>query len=654
MALIDDATVQRIMEAARIEDVVRGYGVDLHRAGSVLKGLCPFHDEKTPSFVVSPAKGIFKCFGCGKGGNAVIFVREKEQCSYGEALRILAKKYNIEVPERELTNEEKAEHSERQNMFALNEWFASYCTDTMNGNPDGRAVGLSYFRSRQFSDETISNFRLGYSLPDSDAATKAAIKAGFTEDILVSSGISGRNEKGNLYDRFRGRVMFPIQNLSGKIVAFGGRILEKRENTGKYVNTPENVVYHKSNELYGIFQAKSEINRKNQCILVEGYADVISMHQSGVRNVVASCGTSLTTEQVKAIRRFTNNIMIIYDGDNAGVKAANRAIEMVASAGMNIRLVFLPNGSDPDDFAKEHNADEVETYLKEQAMDFVDYKVQTLLGGNFDDTNRQNDVLRNILEVIAVMPDALMQETFIKKTAQRFDINRDALLKTLRSIMSSKIEEQYHTEERQQDFSSNVPQQIAEHRQQQLQKQYPLDRQEMELMRYVVRHYSESVMTDNGVFSVIDLLYDNLRDVETNGIIFRNPAYEKVFRTAVNGDRNNPHLFSFNNDEEILSTAASFMEDREIVSRRFDKQNDFRIKPDNPQYERLKAEWDAQCKQEHEQTLINELATLVNEYKRAIIKLRCDELRSEIKRGENIEENFMLLQQMTQMLNQNS
>lgn len=654
MALIDDATVQRIMEAARIEDVVRGYGVDLHRAGSVLKGLCPFHDEKTPSFVVSPAKGIFKCFGCGKGGNAVIFVREKEQCSYGEALRILAKKYNIEVPERELTNEEKAEHSERQNMFALNEWFASYCTDTMNGNPDGRAVGLSYFRSRQFSDETISNFRLGYSLPDSDAATKAAIKAGFTEDILVSSGISGRNEKGNLYDRFRGRVMFPIQNLSGKIVAFGGRILEKRENTGKYVNTPENVVYHKSNELYGIFQAKSEINRKNQCILVEGYADVISMHQSGVRNVVASCGTSLTTEQVKAIRRFTNNIMIIYDGDNAGVKAANRAIEMVASAGMNIRLVFLPNGSDPDDFAKEHNADEVETYLKEQAMDFVDYKVQTLLGGNFDDTNRQNDVLRNILEVIAVMPDALMQETFIKKTAQRFDINRDALLKTLRSIMSSKIEEQYHTEERQQDFSSNVPQQIAEHRQQQLQKQYPLDRQEMELMRYVVRHYSESVMTDNGVFSVIDLLYDNLRDVETDGIIFRNPAYEKVFRTAVNGDRNNPHLFSFNNDEEILSTAASFMEDREIVSRRFDKQNDFRIKPDNPQYERLKAEWDAQCKQEHEQTLINELATLVNEYKRAIIKLRCDELRSEIKRGENIEENFMLLQQMTQMLNQNS
>lgn len=654
MALIDDATVQRIMEAARIEDVVRGYGVDLHRAGSVLKGLCPFHDEKTPSFVVSPAKGIFKCFGCGKGGNAVIFVREKEQCSYGEALRILAKKYNIEVPERELTNEEKAEHSERQNMFALNEWFASYCTDTMNGNPDGRAVGLSYFRSRQFSDETISNFRLGYSLPDSDAATKAAIKAGFTEDILVSSGISGRNEKGNLYDRFRGRVMFPIQNLSGKIVAFGGRILEKRENTGKYVNTPENVVYHKSNELYGIFQAKSEINRKNQCILVEGYADVISMHQSGVRNVVASCGTSLTTEQVKAIRRFTNNIMIIYDGDNAGVKAANRAIEMVASAGMNIRLVFLPNGSDPDDFAKEHNADEVETYLKEQAMDFVDYKVQTLLGGNFDDTNRQNDVLRNILEVIAVMPDALMQETFIKKTAQRFDINRDALLKTLRSIMSSKIEEQYHTEERQQDFSSNVPHQIAEHRQQQLQKQYPLDRQEMELMRYVVRHYSESVMTDNGVFSVIDLLYDNLRDVETDGIIFRNPAYEKVFRTAVNGDRNNPHLFSFNNDEEILSTAASFMEDREIVSRRFDKQNDFRIKPDNPQYERLKAEWDAQCKQEHEQTLINELATLVNEYKRAIIKLRCDELRSEIKRGENIEENFMLLQQMTQMLNQNS
>lgn len=654
MALIDDATVQRIMEAARIEEVVRSYGVDLHRAGSVLKGLCPFHDEKTPSFVVSPAKGIFKCFGCGKGGNAIIFVREKEQCSYGEALRILAKKYNIEVPERELTDEEKAEHSERQNMFALNEWFAKYCTDVMNENPEGRAVGLSYFRSRQFSDETIRNFRLGYSLPDFDAATKAAIEAGFAEDLLVSSGISGRNEKGNLYDRFHGRVMFPIQNLSGKIVAFGGRILEKRENTGKYVNTPENAVYHKSNELYGMFQAKGEINRKNQCILVEGYADVISMHQSGVRNVVASCGTSLTTEQVKAIHRFTNNIMIIYDGDNAGVKAANRAIEMVASAGMNIRLVFLPDGSDPDDFAKAHNADEVEAYLSKEAMDFVDYKVQTLLGGNFDDTNRMNDVLRNILEVIAVMPDALMQETFIKKTAQRFDVNRDALIKTLRTIMDSIVAEQTRTEERQQNFSSTVPKQIAEHRQQQLHKQYPLDRQEMELIRYVVRHYSESVMTEKGTSSVIDILYDNLRDVETDGIIFHNPAYEKVFRTAVNGDRNNPHLFSFNNDEEILSTAASFMEDREIVSRRFEKQNDFRIKPDNPQYERLKAEWEAKCRQDHEQSLINELATLVNEYKRAVIKLRCDELRSEIKRGENIEENFILLQQMIQILNKNS
>lgn len=654
MALIDDATVQRIMEAARIEDVVRSYGVDLHRAGSVLKGLCPFHDEKTPSFVVSPAKGIFKCFGCGKGGNAIIFVREKEQCSYGEALRILARKYNIEVPERELTDEEKAEHSERQNMFALNEWFAKYCADVMNENPEGRAVGLSYFRSRQFSDETIRNFRLGYSLPDFDAATKAAIEAGFAEDLLVSSGISGRNEKGKLYDRFHGRVMFPIQNLSGKIVAFGGRILEKRENTGKYVNTPENAVYHKSNELYGMFQAKGEINRKNQCILVEGYADVISMHQSGIRNVVASCGTSLTTEQVKAIHRFTNDIMIIYDGDSAGVKAANRAIEMVASAGMNIRLVFLPDGSDPDDFAKAHNADEVEAYLSKEAMDFVDYKVQTLLGGNFDDTNRINDVLRNILEVIAVMPDALMQEIFIKKTAQRFDVNHDALIKTLRTIMDSAVAEQTGKKNWQQDFSSTVPQQIAEHRQQQLQRQYPLDRQEMELVRYVVRHYSESVMTEEGISSVIDILYDNLRDVEADGIIFHNPAYEKVFRTAVNGDRNNPYLFSFNNDEEILSTAASFMEDREIVSRRFDKQDDFRIKPDNPQYERLKAEWEAQIKLDHEQSLINELATLVNEYKRAVIKLRCDELRSEIKRGENIEENFMLLQQMLQMLNKNS
>ena len=325
LIMIDPKVVEKILDAAKVEDVIRSYGVELHKAGSVLKGLCPFHEEKTPSFVVSPAKGIYKCFGCGKSGHAVSFVMEKEQCNYPQALRILAKKYNIEVPERDMTAEEKAEQSERQNMFALNEWFVKYLQDVMMNDPMGRAVELSYFRNRQFTDEPIAKFQLGYALPENDAATQAALKAGYSEKLLIDSGITGKNERGQLYDRFRGRVMFPIANLTGKIVAFGGRILEKKENTGKYVNTPENIVYHKSNELYGFFQAKNDIHRCNQCILVEGYADVISMHQSGVRNVVASCGTSLTEEQVKAIHRFTDNILIIYDGDNAGIKASLRA-----------------------------------------------------------------------------------------------------------------------------------------------------------------------------------------------------------------------------------------------------------------------------------------------------------------------------------------
>ena len=352
--MIDRATVDRIMDAAQIVDVVSDF-VTLRKAGVNYKGLCPFHDDRTPSFVVSPSKGLCKCFACGKGGNAVHFIMEHEQLSYPDALRYLARKYNIEIKERELTEEEKQAQDERESMFVVNEWACQFFQDQLYNTVDGRAIGMTYFRSRGFRDDIIKKFQLGYSPSQRDACAREAKAKGYKEEFLLSTGLCYKRDNGQLQDRFFGRVIFPVHSLSGKVVAFGGRVLKKDEKTAKYVNSPESEIYHKSNELYGIYFAKQAIVKADRCFLVEGYTDVISMHQAGVENVVASSGTALTQGQIRLIHRFTSNITVLYDGDAAGIKAALRGIDLLLEDGMNVKVVLLPDGEDPDSFARKHS-----------------------------------------------------------------------------------------------------------------------------------------------------------------------------------------------------------------------------------------------------------------------------------------------------------
>lgn len=366
--MIDQATIDRILDAAQIVEVVSDF-VTLRKRGVNYVGLCPFHNEKTPSFSVSPSKGLCKCFSCGKGGNAVHFIMEHEQMSYPEALRYLAKKYNIEIKERELTNEEKEVQSNRESMFIVNNFARDYFQNILKNHIDGRSIGLAYFRQRGFRDDIIDKFQLGFSTEGRDALAQEALRKGFKQEFLVKTGLCYETDDHKLRDRFWGRVMFPVHTLSGKVVAFGGRVLStENKKLAKYVNSPESEIYHKSNELYGIYFAKQAIVKQDRCFLVEGYTDVISMHQSGVENVVASSGTSLTPGQIRLIHRFTNNITVLYDGDMAGIKASIRGIDMLLEEGMNIKVCLLPDGDDPDSFARKHNATEFQNFIQELSL----------------------------------------------------------------------------------------------------------------------------------------------------------------------------------------------------------------------------------------------------------------------------------------------
>ena len=396
--MIDQATIDRILDAAQIVDVVSEF-VTLRKRGVNYVGLCPFHNEKTPSFSVSPSKGLCKCFSCGKGGNAVHFVMEHEQMSYYEALKYLAKKYNIEIKERELTNEEKQAQSTRESMFIVNNFARDYFQNILKNHVDGRSIGMAYFRQRGFRDDIIEKFQLGFSTESHDALAQEAIRKGFKKEYLVKTGLCYETDDGRLRDRFWGRVMFPVHTLSGKVVAFGGRVLStENKKLAKYVNSPESEIYHKSNELYGIYFAKQAIVKQDRCFLVEGYTDVISMHQSGVENVVASSGTSLTPGQIRLIHRFTNNITVLYDGDMAGIKASD--------------------GDDPDSFARKHNATEFQQFIKEHETDFIRFKTNLLLEDAGKDPIKRAELINNIVQSISVIPEAIVRDVYIKECGQ--------------------------------------------------------------------------------------------------------------------------------------------------------------------------------------------------------------------------------------------
>lgn len=436
--MIDQATIDRIISAANIVDVVSEF-VTLRKRGVNYVGLCPFHADKSPSFYVSPAKNICKCFACGEGGTAVHFIMKHEQIGYLDALRYLAKKYGIEIQERELTEREKQFRDDRESMFIVNQWAQQYFTKNLFENLDGRMIGLRYFIERGLREETIRKFQLGYALDQRDALAKAAQLAGYQQKYLEKTGLVIPDSDGKRsYDRFRGRVIFPVHSLSGKVVAFGGRVLKKAEKTAKYVNSPESEIYHKSDELYGLFQAKQTIVRKDHCFLVEGYMDVIGMHQAGIENVVASSGTALTRGQIRLIRRFTNNITILYDGDAAGIKAAIRGIDMFLEEEMNVKVVLLPDGEDPDSFARSRSASEFSSFIEGHETDFIRFKTQLLLKEVGDDPVKRAELITDMVRTIAIIPNNISRAVYIRECAAMMTIDEQVLINEVNKIRLGK------------------------------------------------------------------------------------------------------------------------------------------------------------------------------------------------------------------------
>ena len=443
--MIPRDTIDRIFSSARIEEVVSDY-VSLKKRGANLIGLCPFHDEKTGSFTVSPSKGIYKCFGCGKAGNAVGFIMEIEQCGYIEALRMLAKRYHIEIEERELTQEEQQRQDDRESMFVVNEWANEWFQKQLWDTREGQAVGLTYLRERGLQDETIHKFKIGYS-PDKSLLSKEAVQHGFTEKYLlndsqnapfVGTGVCLKSEDGRLYDRFHSRVIFPFFSQSGKVVGFAGRLLKKSDKAGKYVNSPTSPLFEKHNELYGLYQAKQTIARLNHAYLVEGQMDVISMHQAGITNVVASGGTSLTVPQIKLLHRFTDSITVLYDGDAAGIHAAVRGIDMILEEGINVKVLLLPEGEDPDSYARSHNASDFIAYIDSHQTDFIRFKAQLLSQEAGSDPVKRSALIRSVVDSIAVIPDAITRQVYIKDCADLLHIDERLLLREVSKTRKQK------------------------------------------------------------------------------------------------------------------------------------------------------------------------------------------------------------------------
>ena len=533
--MIDSHTVDRIYAAADIVDIISDY-VTLKKKGVNYQACCPFHNEKTPSFVVSPSKGVYKCFGCGKGGNAVTFVMEHEGVSYPEALKIVAKRYGIEIQEREQTEEDVRRNNDRESMFALNGWAAEYFAKYMLSSTEGRSVGLSYFaQKRGFTEATIRKFGLGFCSSEGNAMTMAALLAGYKQEFLTSTGLSlVREGDGKLRDRFRDRVIFPVHNISGRVVAFGGRTLRTDKSVAKYQNSPESEIYSKKRELYGLYFAKKAIQQQDYAIMVEGYTDVISMHQAGVENVVASSGTSLTTEQIQLLHRFTRNITVIYDGDSAGIHASLRGIDMILKEGMNVRVVLLPPEHDPDSFARAHTADQVREYIRENEEDFLTFKAKLMLADAGKDPIKRSAVISDMVQSIVQIPDSIQRSVFIKDCARIMDIDENVLI----SEVARKRVQQAGGGREASDFMRRQQSQIQQERKVEVEITKPtvagssVEALEYELVKYLLKsgHLNYEIMEGKNVVGVniADEIFYNL---DEDKISFLNPVYQKILDT---------------------------------------------------------------------------------------------------------------------------
>ncbi len=622
--MIDRATVERIKDAANIVEVVSEF-VTLRRSGANYKGLCPFHNEKTPSFYVSPARGTCHCFGCGKGGTPIGFIMEHEQMTYPEALRWLAQKYHIEIHEREQTDEEKREQSERESMFIVNEWAADYFNNLLHDDPDGIALGMQYFRSRGFRDDIIKKFRLGYDLNDRHALANTARSKGYNEDFLLKTGICYRNDRGELIDRYAGRVMFPWIGVSGKVVGFGGRLLDARTKgvNQKYVNSPDSEIYHKDRELYGIYQAKKAIAKDDRVYMVEGYTDVISMHQCGIENVVANSGTALSLHQIHMLHRFTSNITLLYDGDAAGIHAALRGTDMLLSEGMNLKVLLLPDGDDPDSFARKHTAADFKQYIEEHQTDFMEFKTDLLLKGVRDPLKR-SEAINSIVKSISLVQNQILRDTYLHDCAVRMGMNEATLINTMNKFIREGREAKT-----QPTVGSEPPSaiQVAPPTATVASPLQQASKVEMMLTAMVVRHGHE-------------VIYDNVEDADGNlislnvaqyldynlnvdGLKLSNPIFARILQEAVqhslDADFNAERFFIHHEDINISKVATDLSTDRYQLSQH--TQNE--AQPLNEQEKQLRAA-------EHIENIRKQLEHLLNDFRMDYLEHHLKELQKQI------------------------
>ena len=640
--MIDRATIQRVMDATDIVDVVKEF-VTLRKSGANYKGLCPFHNERTPSFSVSPAKQLCKCFSCGKGGNAVHFLMELEQMTYPEAIKWLGRKYGIEVKEKELTDTERIEQSERESMFALNEWANNYFQNILHDNVDGVAIGMAYFRSRGFRDDIIRKFNLGYSLEQRDAFANAAMAHGFSKEYLLKTGLCYQTEDGHLFDRYHGRVIFPVHTVSGRVVAFGGRVLntEKHKNVGKYVNSPESEIYSKSHELYGLFQAKQAIVKHGRCFLVEGYTDVISMHQSGVENVVASSGTSLTEGQIRLLHRFTENITVLYDGDAAGIKASLRGIDMLLAEGLNIKVLLLPDGDDPDSFARKHRAEEFQSYIDQHQVDFIKFKTNLLLKGAEGDPIKRAELITDVVHSISVIPNEVVRQMYIKESAVALSVNEELIVNEINKQHRKQVSSDYSGDDKKQQTDESAEHSTPSHANNAVKGNAEEEMLASLIVKfgnmYIDALGTESSTNSDGQVTVAAFIEDSLK---SDGLTLTTPLLNQILdealRSSVSKEWESLPYFLNHPDPQISKFAAMVGQDNFILSSR-----------QREQYVEDKYKLD------------DIVPRILHDYKHAVIKgqlqqiliqLRNPQLQTDTLKAESLMKEYMQLSQIERKL----
>ncbi len=655
--MIPRETIDRVFAAAKIEEVVGDY-VSLKRRGANLIGLCPFHNEKTGSFTVSPSKGIFKCFGCGKSGHAVGFVMEIEQCGFADAVKQIAKKYHIEVEERELTPEEQQRQDDRESMFVVNDYANTWFQDQLWNTAEGKAIGLSYFMQRGLREDTIKRFQLGYSPERGNPLSKALKDKGFVEKYLINdtetkvgTGIIGKSEDGRLYDRFRDRVIFPILSVSGKTVGFAGRILKKKDNVGKYVNSPESLIYSKTNELYGIFFAKQAIAREDLCYLVEGQMDLISMYQAGIENVVASGGTALTKPQIRLIRRFTSNITILYDGDAAGIHAALRGIDMFLEEGFNVKVVLLPEGEDPDSYANSHNASDFIEYIKQNQTDFIRFKGQLLSEEAGLDPQKRANLIKDVVDSIAQIPDPITRQVYIKDSADRLHIQEQLLMREVTRLRRDKAIEQrkqQEIEEHQRELA-DAAQAVAADTPSADSKSNPtinptssnkkatmLDENFQNLLQLVIRYGERPLyqLQDGSFISVGTYI---IAQLQADCIDAPNALYQKILDEFMSHCNESgftaENFFKFHSDPAISQLAVNLIADKYQLSRIFSRQS---ISDNVVQKVNVKSDGEQ---------LTELVPQLLLELKYTIVNMRIDKMNEMIKEAQE-NDNWELLREL--------